>query len=650
MAEIGYRPEIDGLRAVAVIPVILFHMGLSWIPGGFIGVDVFFVISGFLITSIIKKELAQGTFSFRDFWARRVRRILPAMIFVTACTLAATYFFVFRPEQQVIGKQALAALLSVANIYFWRSTGDYWGTAAEESPFLHAWSLSVEEQFYLFFPIAMWLIFRFRSRWLQGCIATAVVGSLALFLWGAQAYPTATFYLLPTRVWELGSGCLLAVSFSNQSSRDSNFGIFATVGLGMVVLSYLFFDTLNEGLGLAVVGTALIISFGQTGLCNKLLSQRPVVHVGKISYSLYLWHWPVLVLAEPTGVDWDGPSDKVLLACAIYLLAFGTYQLIEKPTRRRSGAVPAILVSGILIAGAALGMAWVERCYDTSEFETPHWYGLYYDLKPGNEMGVDFLRIIKTMNVPKREAPRDAYMNGGIIVGEGDLKPRIVVLGDSHGVMWSDAIRSVTERLKIKTSFISMNGEDPFIRLPLNNEQGGMYLSPEEKFAYDKSRLELIKRWNPELVILCCRWSGVKESRTIDLLGFLAEHSANVLLMEQPPEVLRIGNHSAIQYIASKGIRPESGVTKYFPTGNTRDVEEGRTLVRVLAAKYRQCGLIPVHDLYRKESNTLVLNGRNVVYVDDDHLTTYGAQIAVPLIEQVITETLQKHARTKTRD
>lgn len=118
MAGIGYRPEIDGLRAVAVIPVILFHMGLPWIPGGFIGVDVFFVISGFLITSINKAELERETFTFRDFWARRVRRILPAMLFVTACTLAATYFFVFRPEQPVIAKQALSALLSVANIYF----------------------------------------------------------------------------------------------------------------------------------------------------------------------------------------------------------------------------------------------------------------------------------------------------------------------------------------------------------------------------------------------------------------------------------------------------------------------------------------------------------------------------------------------------
>ena len=366
MAGIGYRPEIDGLRAFAVIPVILFHMGLSWVPGGYIGVDVFFVISGFLITSIIKKELDQGTFSFRDFWARRVRRILPAMIFVTAATLGVTYAFVFRPDQQEIGKQALAALFSVANIFFWQSTGDYWGTAAEESPFLHTWSLSVEEQFYLFFPIAMWLMFRFRSRWLQGCIATISIGSLALFLYGVQHYPSATFYLLPTRVWELGTGCLLAVSLGNQSQKNSNFGVFASAGLGMIVLAYLFFHTLNAGLGLAVFGTALIIAFGQTGLCNVVLSKRSFVHVGKLSYSLYLWHWPVLVLAEPLGLDWPGFSGKLILAFTTYLLALGTYHLVEKTTRRRHGVVPTTLASGVAVISVAAWMGFIPRTYTPS--------------------------------------------------------------------------------------------------------------------------------------------------------------------------------------------------------------------------------------------------------------------------------------------
>lgn len=639
MAGIGYRPEIDGLRAFAVIPVILFHMGLSWVPGGFIGVDVFFVISGFLITSIIKKELARGTFSFRDFWARRVRRILPAMIFVTACTLAVTYFFVFRPEQQPIGKQALAALFSVANIYFWRSTGDYWGTAAEESPFLHAWSLSVEEQFYLFFPVAMWLIFRFRSRSLQTCILTAAVASLALFLWGSQTHPTATFYLLPTRVWELGTGCLLAVSLSDQSPKNSTSGVFAIAGLGMVVLSHLFFDTLNAGLGLAVVGTALIIAFGQTGLCKTLLSQRPVVHIGKISYSLYLWHWPVLVLAKHRGLDWPGFTDKAFLLCATYVLAFGTYHLVEKPMRRRNGIVPPIIVSGTLVACAAFWMAWLPRQYDDSSFNKPVYFGAYYTLQPK--------RASDTVNerfggweIPTRSAPPNAYLNGGIIVGPTPAKPSIVVLGDSHGVMWSNTIRAIVEKHRITTSFYSANGASPFVQLPLRKDSGrrGGFGSDVERFQYDKARLDCIKRWQPDLVILCRAWSREKEEDAYDLMHFLEENASRVLLMEQPPLALEVDRKNFLQFLIWKGIKPKKGIRQYWPTGkwDNDDVARGRTIVQRLVKKYDKCGLIPVHDVYYNEKQTLALDGFDVIYLDFMHLSEFGAQLSAYRIEHAI--------------
>jgi len=373
MTGFRYRPEIDGLRAVAVIPVILFHMGMKWIPGGFLGVDVFFVISGFLITSIIKTDLDEGSFSLRDFWARRIRRILPAMLVVTTATLAVSYAFVYRPDQQLIGKQAIAALFSVANIYFWRSTGDYWGNAAEESPFLHAWSLSVEEQFYLVFPIAMWLIFKFRSQWLIGCMLGASLISFVFFVAGLSYYPTATFYLMPTRIWELGTGSLLALALQHRASNNHSFGVFSLAGLGLITVSYFSVDTLSIGLALTVFGTALFIAFGQTGVCFKVLSQPQVVHVGKISYSLYLWHWPVLVLAKPLGIDWPGVTDKALLALVIYILAFGTYHLVEKPTRRRTHLIPAIIAAGSLVAGCAFYMALVPRTYESlADFRIPN--------------------------------------------------------------------------------------------------------------------------------------------------------------------------------------------------------------------------------------------------------------------------------------
>lgn len=637
MTGINYRREIDGLRAFAVIPVILFHSGLSFVQGGFIGVDVFFVISGFLITSIIKKELDQGNFSFRNFWARRVRRIVPAMVFVTAATLGVAYFFVFWPDQQAIGKQALAALLSVANIYLWRNSGDYWGKEAEESPFLHTWSLSVEEQFYLFFPVAMWLIFRFRPRWLKGCILTATLGSLALFFWGLSNYPAATFYLLPTRVWELGTGCLLAVSLSNQSPRTSNFGVFAIVGLGMVVASYLFVDKLDGGVGLAVVGTALIIAFGQTGLCNKLLSQRWAVHIGKLSYSLYLWHWPVLVLAKSTGMVWPGISGNVLLLLVIYLLSLVTYHLVEKPTRRKNGIVPVILVCGTITAMAALWLASSLRLYDTSRFDQP--YFINYDCNPSIKQTSGRLRgsakFAMTI-VEYRGFKPGAYSQEGIRVGDESIDPAIVVLGDSHGCMWSDAIATVVKERDLPITFFCMNGETPFFDWLNLSGQAGYSLSRENKLSYDKARISCLKKWKPKLVIISAFWSVSNEEKASAVIEFLGQQGAKVLLIEDPP-ILKCGDKNVMQLLAEQGINPSGAKAHFWPHRTSFD-KIGRQLVQKLATRHDHVELLPTYDLYTSKSGALVLAGKSAIYLDDDHLLQAGANMIIPRLREKVSE------------
>ncbi len=632
MSGLKYRPEIDGLRAIAVIPVILFHMGLNWLPGGYIGVDVFFVISGFLITSIIKKELEEGVFSFRNFWARRVRRILPAIIFVSAWTLAVTYFFVFQPDQQAIGKQALAALLSVANIYFWRSTGDYWGTAAEESPLLHTWSLSVEEQFYLFFPIVMWLIFRFRLRWLQGSIAAAAIGSLALFLWGSQAHPTATFYLLPTRVWELGAGCLLAVSIRNQSSSNSTFGIFAMVGLCMVGLSYLFFDTLNAGLGFAVFGTALIIACGQTGLCNKLLSQRPLVHIGKLSYSLYLWHWPVLVLARPIGVDWPGVSDKVLLVVAIYLLSLGTYHLVEKPTRRRPGVVPPILVCGTAVVSLAIWMMMVPRSYD-GDFNKGQFYQNRYTIHPERPpIQPDDQRSL-CFDLASREHDTDAFSKGGVISLREEPTPRIVLIGDSLALHWASLIESIAEKHRISTSIYAMENWWPFCNIPPSGDPSFW------RYKVEAAMLHYLSQWKPDAVLIGQRWvrDSQKLQECIPLIEWLEKNRISVLLIEMPPEIQVPRGRVAPLHSIYRGITPVANRRVFIHAKEAKFNE----IPRELAARYSHVSLVEIEDLYSRDGEALLFDGLDPVYVDKDHLSQHGAMLAFPRLEKAVLEATQ---------
>ena len=361
MSSIGYRPEIDGFRALAVIPVILFHLKWAGMRGGYLGVDVFFVISGYLITSIVTHELAAGTFTFRGFWARRIRRIFPALLVMVVTTLAVSSRFVFKGDQSAIGEQTLAVLFSVANLHFRKNIGDYWGADASHSPVLHTWSLSVEEQFYLFFPALIWLVMKFRRRWLPGVILCIAVASLGLFLRETKSHPTIAFYLLRTRAWELATGCLLAVVCRGRekiptAATSENENILGLAGLAMVIASYFLVTSLDGGLIIPVFGAALVIAFGQTGICRTLLSQRPLVSVGKISYSLYLWHWPVIVFAERFGVT-NSHFHSSLLCALMLVLATASYVFIERPTRRRPRVIPLIVAAYPLVWGFAAHLA-----------------------------------------------------------------------------------------------------------------------------------------------------------------------------------------------------------------------------------------------------------------------------------------------------
>lgn len=637
---IRYRPEIDGLRAFAVVAVVLFHMAPRLLPGGFLGVDVFFVISGFLITSILQRELAAGTFRFRDFWARRIRRILPALTLVAACTLAASFVLVFGPEQRAVGKQAVAALLSFANIYFWREAGDYWGAEAEASPFLHTWSLSVEEQFYLVFPLALWLAFRMRSRWIPVGVAAVVVLSLAIFLWGARAFPTATFYLLPMRAWEIGAGSLLAVTLRGRIPQTPLNGALAVAGLGLILTSYSFVDTLGAGAVLAVLGSILVIAFGRTGPCAWILSRPSIVHTGRVSYSLYLWHWPVLVFAEPMGVS--GMGGMAVLTLAIVALAHGSYVLVERPLRSRRGATPWILVAMFVVAATT---ALRPGYYDSDGFNVPTYYQDTYSVQPGSSKR--FSKRHRGVHNPPRQGSETAYHESGITVGAADGPPRVVVLGDSLGVMWSNTIRGAVERLDVQASLWSAAGAPPFLELPLDPSRAEAlgFATPRERFEFDRARMEAIERWEPDVVVLCAAWSRrQKEEEADELMEFLERHAGTVLLMEQPPLVLGVGRHNALQYLIWKGLVPDEGTRQYLLTGADRrdDVDRGSRFVERLLKRHQRASLLPIRDLFLKGDQALVLDGADAVYLDSLHLTEFGANLASVRIADALRAALSR--------
>jgi len=344
-----YRAEIDGLRALAVLPVILFHAGIAGFSGGFVGVDIFFVISGYLITSIILSEQQQGSFSLAGFYERRARRILPALMLIVLLSVAAAWYLLLPQELVDYGKSVAAVGLFASNVLFWQQS-NYFAPTAEFIPLLHTWSLAVEEQFYLIFPVFMiisaaWVT---KRRWVV--LAVIALMSLVYCEWAWRHTPEANFFLAFSRAWELLVGVFCALYLSKQAVTAQTANpvprsiirqqLFSLLGLGLILASIFY---LNNEVPfpslytlLPVLGTALIIVFAvEATWVAQCLSLRIFVFIGLLSYSAYLWHQPLFVFARLNSLEELTVSTLLLLSVLSFGLAYLSWRWVEQPFRNR---------------------------------------------------------------------------------------------------------------------------------------------------------------------------------------------------------------------------------------------------------------------------------------------------------------------------
>ncbi len=359
-----YRAEIDGLRAFAVLPVILFHAGFEWLSGGFIGVDIFFVISGYLITTIIITEMADGKFSLVNFYERRARRILPALFFVMAVCLPFAWFWLTPNDLKDFGQSLVAVSTFSSNILFWSESG-YFDTVAELKPMLHTWSLAVEEQYYILFPIFIMLTWRMGIKWIIVFLTIFFLISLGVAQWGAYNSPSAAFYLLPTRGWELLIGVFLAfyLQYNKHPKSTSLNQVLSMLGFIMISYSVVAFDKSTPFPSLytliPTIGTGLLIlSAVPNTLIYKLLITKPIVWIGLISYSAYLWHQPILAFARHRLVGETSEILLVMLCIASSLaMAWFSWAFIENPTRNKKK-----ISRGTVFKGSFFGMIFFIMC------------------------------------------------------------------------------------------------------------------------------------------------------------------------------------------------------------------------------------------------------------------------------------------------
>ncbi len=335
-----YRKEIDGLRALAVVPVILFHAGFEWLKGGYVGVDIFFVISGYLITTILLQEQQKGTFSILNFYERRARRILPALFIVLLVCLPFAWFWLLPHELKDFGKSLIAVVTFVSNILFWLET-DYFTADAELIPLLHTWSLAVEEQFYIIFPLFLALFAGKKKVAMAVVVSLIALLSLGLTEWGWRYFAEGNFYLIPFRAWELMIGALTAFYlFYKPQPEGFICHIGSLMGLVLILIAILFLDKtmpFPSVYALApTVGTALIILFANNHtLVNKLLSFKLFVMIGLVSYSAYLWHQPLFIFARAYHMDMPSAPVMAGLSVLSVLMAYVSWRYVEAPFRNK---------------------------------------------------------------------------------------------------------------------------------------------------------------------------------------------------------------------------------------------------------------------------------------------------------------------------
>lgn len=633
-----YRPDIDGLRTVAVVPVVLFHAGIPFVTGGFVGVDVFFVISGFLITGIVAREMQEDRFSVLEFYRRRARRILPALTLVVLTTLMIGYLVLTPKEFVALGKSAATNAVFSSNFYFWKSVS-YFDPGIQ--PLLHTWSLAVEEQYYLFFPLLLLTLNR-RRDWLAPTLWVVFGLSLALSVAMVTMKPSAAFYLLPSRAWELMLGGLLALGrFGSATTQNQRRGA-SLLGLFLILVPMIAYTPSTPFPGLAALppalGAALLIWGKGWGLTS-----RPIVAVGLVSYSLYLWHLPVIDFAKYLA---DAPLSLAggLSAFAISLALAGlTYRFVESPFREGQDKQQLAIIASLglpILAFASLSVVFFQ--------------GLPNRLTPLQA------RQLAAMNDEARHPSRCMTLDERWVDPAKPCKfgtqPNVLLWGDSHSMV------TATSMLAAGVNFLFVADAD----CPIGK---GLSVAPDHEVALvsqghyrrcgEYNRLMLARALEPDVrtVVLSSRWTNWRigepanpsesevDVRLVDASGTAASGPENRVKFERAfsklvdeltssgKEVVIVGpvpeptfNVPHYLYVSGFGFAQMRSLTADYS-------DRHRAILSILSRYSRHKGVTliwPAQALCKDVICPSAVHGKPL-YFDHNHLTVEAARALAPL-------------------
>ena len=655
MKHLSYRADVDGLRAVAVTLVILYHAELGF-SGGYIGVDIFFVISGFLITGMITKSLTANDFRLSQFWSRRIRRIIPASLTMAIVVLFLGVFLLLPDDLETLAESSVAQQLMLSNVFFWQNTG-YFDGPAEIKPLLHTWSLAVEEQFYLGYPLLLMLLNRLGRGGTFLALALITVLSLALSEYTVRQSPSATFYLLPTRAWELLLGGLICFApiprLIPRLCRESA----SWCAIALVLFCAVFYDssTVFPGLSAALpcLAAAVMIYANSRSLSipGRVLATKPFVFVGLISYSLYLWHWPTLAFLR----YWFGNHLSLgitLFALSLALLmAVVSWRFIEIPFRRKNESERFAIPFRWAIGGSGICIFLASTVIFSEGFPA--------------RLPPELLARIEEADGPhvEQRSANTIEARGLPILGlneeEEDTKANIVVWGDSHAEMLADFLRDASVAYDLNIAIAVQHGTVPLISLTDG--------SPSSRRAkWNDAVFDYIVRNDVQDVVLVSRWENARgwfrrddrrtlsfrqrqaseESFTSLMAGLeatcraLNEHNVRVWIVKQVPTQIGLDPNRRLFLAALLDEPPPSGISRDAHLKRVSFVERAFSL-----GMPRNVSIVdPGRTCFREDGTSRISDDQlNSYYRDDDHLSPLGVQellgeLLLPVFKQISDE------------
>lgn len=639
-----YRKDVDGLRALAVLPVLFYHIGYNFFSGGYVGVDIFFVISGYLITSIIINDLAVSKFSIVNFYERRIRRIFPALYTVLTFSSVAGWLLLLPNTFVNYANTLFMTVFYSSNIRFYKESG-YFDGPSHQKPLLHTWSLSVEEQFYIFFPIILIITAKYLKKSYKFVVSIIFVLSLLLSLLTISKYTEFNFYMLPTRAWELLMGSILAIKFLPDTTNRKLSEVLSIFGISLILFSIFTYDftTLFPGYTAAApcFGTFLVIYSGMKcdTFLKKIISLKPIVYIGLLSYSLYLWHWPLIVFFKYYCIIPLTKNQEIFILLLSFLLSVLTYHFIETPFRKK---IIFKSRAGIFTLGFMLMLVFSA-------------FSVYVAKNNGIESRIDknALSVLsgngdksvlfnKCLGLSPDILTVDSLCN----FGQEGKESTFLLWGDSHAGVLIDGIKKSAEDNGKRGNFVGRSAallhvtkyskgisavpdehHKNIIKFLENNTQiKDVYLSARWAMYYNGTSYGMEKKFEYPITVFYNQNSDIKNNKEVfysgleNTLSELTRLNRNIYIVAQIPEVgVYVPYYEAMSIITGSNVRISPAIEEYM--------ERNKGVFEVfenLSKKYKFTVIYPDKFLCEDGKCKLSVEGKSL-YIDTDHLSKTGS-------------------------